>query len=69
MILEANQVLVEARPVRLIFDQTFSKMVNDLTTQAETVNKAFRFRVADYQDVIEKLKHQKVEVRTIINCP
>lgn len=66
MILEANQVLIDARPVRLVFDQTFSKVVKDLTNQAETVNKAFRLRVADYRDVIEKLTNQKVEVRTII---
>lgn len=59
----ANKVLVDGRPIRAYFDKCLTKMINDLMDQANVVDQALKLRVDEYQEVIKKLKHQKIEVR------
>ncbi|VVC36171.1 Tektin [Cinara cedri] len=61
IILAANRVLVQARPVRSFFDKIFSKILNDLVTQSNMVDQAFRLRVEEYREMIEKFKNQRLE--------
>lgn len=58
----ANKFLVEGRPIRAFFDKCLSKMIDDLLAQSNAVDQAFRLRVEEYQEVIDKLNKQKVEV-------
>ncbi|XP_022164083.1 tektin-1-like [Myzus persicae] len=57
----ANKVLVDGRPIRAFFDKCLNKMINDLVGQSDTVNLAFRLRVEEYLEVIEKLNKQRDE--------
>lgn len=62
IMLEANKVLVDGRPIRAFFDKTLSKMINDLVDQSKAVDQAIRLRVEEYREVINKLKKQRREV-------
>lgn len=59
---EANKALVAGRPIRAYFEKCLSKIIDDLTAQANAVDKAFALRVEEYHEVIEKFKKQKTEV-------
>lgn len=65
IITAANKVLVEGRPIRAYFDKCLSKMIDDLVAQSNAVDEALRLRVDEYQEVIDKLNDQKVEVCVI----
>lgn len=58
----ANKVLVDGRPIRAFFDKCLNKMFNDLVGQSDAINLAFRLRVEEYLEVIEKLNKQRDEV-------
>lgn len=58
----ANKVLVNGRPIRAFFDKTLSKMIDDLVTQSNAVDRAIKLRVDEYRDVIDKLNYQRIEV-------
>jgi len=65
IISEANKFLAEGRPIRAYFDKCLIKMFDDLVIQSNAVDEAFRLRVEEYQEVIDKLNKQRAEVRTI----
>lgn len=58
----ANKILVDGRPIRAFFDKCLNKMFNDLVSQSDAVNSAFRLRVEEYLEVIEKLNKERDEV-------
>lgn len=62
IIAEANRVLVDGRPIRAFFDNCLSKMIEDLVAQSKAVDQAFQRRVEEYQEVIDKLDQQRIEV-------
>ncbi|CAH1736529.1 unnamed protein product [Aphis gossypii] len=57
----ANKVLVDGRPIRAFFDKCLNKMFEDLVSQSAAVDLAFKLRVEEYLEVIEKLNEQRVE--------
>ncbi|XP_026805473.1 tektin-1-like [Rhopalosiphum maidis] len=57
----ANKVLVDGRPIRAFFDKCLNKMFKDLVGQSAAVDLAFKLRVEEYLEVIEKLNKQRVE--------
>ncbi|XP_060851008.1 tektin-1-like [Rhopalosiphum padi] len=57
----ANKVLVDGRPIRAFFDKCLNKMFEDLVGQSAAVDLAFKLRVEEYLEVIEKLNEQRVE--------
>lgn len=63
IISSANKVLVDGRPIRAYFDKCLTKMIDDLMGQSNAIDLALKLRVEEYQEVIKKLKHQKIEVR------
>lgn len=62
IISSANKVLVDGRPIRAYFDKCLIKMIDDLMNQSNTIDQALKLRVEEYQEIIKKLKHQKIEV-------
>lgn len=59
----AKRALVAGRPIRAYFEKCLSKIIDDLTLQANAVDKALALRIDEYHEVIEKFKNQKAEVR------
>jgi hypothetical protein len=53
---------VDGRPIRAFFDKCLNKMFEDLVGQSAAVDLAFKLRVEEYLEVIEKLNEQRVEV-------
>lgn len=68
IIAEANGVLVSGRPIRAFFDKCLSKMIEDLVAQSNAVDRAFQCRIEEYQEVIDKLDQQRVEVRKSLSA-
>jgi hypothetical protein len=64
---KTDQILIECRPIRLIFDQCLNNIIENLRAQSDVVNKAFKLRVNEYQVIIEKLTKQKAEVRVVLS--
>jgi len=62
IILAASKVLIDGRPIRAYFDKCLSKIINDLVSQSDEVEQAFKSRVQEYLAVIEKLSKQRDEV-------
>ncbi|XP_025202987.1 tektin-1-like [Melanaphis sacchari] len=61
IILAASKILIDGRPIRAYFDKCLNKMINDLVSQSNEVEEAFKSRVQEYLAVIEKLSKQRDE--------
>ncbi|XP_025194931.1 tektin-1-like [Melanaphis sacchari] len=57
----ANKILVDSRPIRVFFDKCLDKMLEDLVGQSAAVDLAFKLRVEEYVEVIDKLNEQRIE--------